>query len=71
MESSAPEITEVPTKWKSIVRIKPLSDNDIINVNENEKDKEYKGAEGDIITMKYARGDEKYTFDKVIHPEED
>ena len=71
MESSAPEKTEVPTKWKSIVRVKPLSDNDIINVNEKEKDKEYKGAEGDTITMKYARGDEKFTLDNVIQPEED
>lgn len=73
MESAAPEITEVPTKWKSIVRVKPLSDNEIISTIKNEKDpEEYTGAEGDTITMKLTEiFFEKYTFDKVIHPEED
>jgi hypothetical protein len=62
---------DIPKKWTSIVRIKPLSDNDIVNINEKEKDKEYKGAEGNTVTMNHAGGEEKYTFDKVIHPEED
>ena len=73
MESPAPEITEAPTKWKSIVRVKPLSDNEIISPIKNEKDpEEYTGAEEDTITMKLTDAfSEKYTFDKVIHPEED
>jgi hypothetical protein len=70
MEASN-EKHEIPKKWTSIVKIKPLAENDIININDKEKDKYYKGAEGNTIEMKYARGVEKYKFDKVIHPEED
>ena len=62
---------EVPNKWRSIVRVKPLSDKEIINSNETQKDKHYKGAEGDTITMTHASGEETYTLDKVIHPKED
>ena len=54
-----------------MVRIKPLMDDEIININDKEKDKYFKGAEGNTITMNYARGEEKFIFDKVIHPEED
>lgn len=70
MEAS-PETVKVPKKWVSMVRVKPLSEKEIINVNEKEKDKFFKNAEGNTVTMKYSRGDEKFTFDKVIHPDED
>jgi hypothetical protein len=53
-----------------MVRIKPLMDDEIININDKEKDKYYKGADGDTVTMNFSRGEEIFKFDKVIHSDE-
>ena len=42
-------------------------DDEIININDQEKDKYFKGAEGNTITMNFSRGEEKFLFDRVIH----
>ena len=46
-------------------------DDEIININDKEKDKYYKGAEGDTVSMNFSRGEEKFKFDKVVHADED
>ena len=53
-----------------MVRIKPLMDNEIVNINEKEKDKRFNGAEGNTCSMNFSRGEEKFKFDKIIHKEE-
>ena len=68
---SLPAQSEVPKKRKSMVRIKPLMEDEIISINEKEKDKYFKGAEGDTVTMNFSRGEEKFKLDKVIHQDED
>ena len=67
---STPESGGVPNKWRSMVRVKPLMADEIININTQEKDKRFNGSEGDVCSMNFSRGEEKFKLDKVIHPEE-
>jgi hypothetical protein len=53
-----------------MVRIKPLMPDEIININDKEKDKYFDGAKGDNIYMNFSRGKETFKLDKVIHQEE-
>jgi hypothetical protein len=60
----------VPKKWLSMVRVKPLMKDEIININLKEKDKVFKGVDGDTCIMNFSRGEEKFKLDKVIHEDE-
>lgn len=62
--------SSAPDKWTAMVRVKPLMDDEIIYMIPDEKDKVYKGAEGNTCFMNFTRGEEKFELDKVIHPEE-
>ena len=43
---------------------------EIISINDKEKDKSFKDAEGNTVTMNFSRGEEKFKLDKVIHQDE-
>ena len=70
---SLPEPTQpkASKKWKSMVRVKPLMDDEIISINEKEKDKRFNGVQGNTVSMIFSRGEEKFEFDKVILDSED